>query len=613
MEALAAYGSDDEDNSASTASNGNKQAGASNLESKVQMPAGSAKPVFPVGGATGGRAYVPSERVGDGVVSNGAGLHTALVVAPMAVNDVGSHAGNAAVATNQRITSGVYAPVEGPAHPHKRTGVDSSTGFGQLQQTAVDEYVFNQEFQANEGRRQGRRAGAKDKNGSSTAAADEPNAKKKRKGRGGLRDALEAVDDVGDEYSDPWAQPSEGSEESKRQQADLEAVSTRKAELEEQRKREEDEKRESEATEKYGAGGEGAEEGSVPPKAIEASSKFHGESRRDYQGRAWTHPPPGIKPCEPEEALSSEARVPKKCVRKFTGHTKGVNAVEFIPGTGHLLLSAGLEGKCKVWDTYGDRNVRQTYHGHAAAVKSIAFSGTGTHFLSSGFDRVIRQWDTETGQATHSFGNNTIGYCAQYNPNDAHEFLVAASDNRVYGWDTRTGRVCQEYNYHLKAVSHVSFFDGGRRFFSTSDDKKILCWEYGVPVPTKYIADPDMYSIPTCTMHPSQESFVGQSMNNRVVVYSCKDPEKVKINKRKGFGGHNTAGYACGLTFSPNGHYLASGDAAGLLYLWDWQSGQIQRKFQAHDHGPCMDTAWHPLQPSWLASCGWDGVVKLWE
>ena len=62
MEALAAYGSDDEDNSVSTASNGNKQAGASNLKSKVQMPAGSAKPVFPVGGATGGRAYVPSER-----------------------------------------------------------------------------------------------------------------------------------------------------------------------------------------------------------------------------------------------------------------------------------------------------------------------------------------------------------------------------------------------------------------------------------------------------------------------------------------------------------------------------------------------------------------------
>ena len=71
---------------------------------------------------------------------------------------------------------------------------------------------------------------------------------------------------------------------------------------------------------------------------------------------------------------------------------------------------------------------------------------------------------------------------------------------------------------------------------------------------TKYIADPDMYSIPTCTMHPSQECFAGQSMDNRVVIYTCKDP-KVKINKKKSFHGHNTAGYACGISFSPNGQW----------------------------------------------------------
>lgn len=603
MEALADYGSDPEDESF-----GQTKANGSSLESKVQLPAGSARPVYPVsGGSSGGRAYVPSSG-GDAQHMHGG----ALVLAPLTADKAGNHVGSAAVATNQRITSEVYAPVEGPVNPNKKAGVDPRTGFGQLQQTAVDEYVFNQEFHANEGqgRRHGRRAGTKDKNGSSDTASDEPKAKKKKKGADRLKDALKAVDDVGDEYSDPWAQPSEGSEESKRRKADMEAIDARKAKLEEEKKKEADEKREKEASEKYGDGEEGA---SVPVKAVEASSKFHGESMQDYQGRAWTHPPPGIKPRDQEEALSSEAYVPKKCSRKFTGHNKGVNAVQFIPGTGHLLLSAGQEGKCKIWDVYGDRNVRQTYHGHGAAVKSVAFSSAGGSFLSSGFDRVIRLWDTETGQAVNTFGNNSIGYCVKYNPNDNNEFLVAASDNRVYGWDARTGSVVQEYNYHLKAVSHVSFYDDGRRFFSTSDDKKILCWEYGVPVPTKYIADPDMYSIPTCTMHPSQESFAGQSMDNRVVVYSCKDADKVRLNKKKSFGGHNVAGYACGLTFSPNGQYLAGGDSVGLLYVWDWKTTQVYRKFQAHDRGPCMDCAWHPLQPSWLATCGWDGVVKLWQ
>ncbi|RYG56244.1 hypothetical protein EON66_03355 [archaeon] len=32
----------------------------------------------------------------------------------------------------------------------------------------------------------------------------------------------------------------------------------------------------------------------------------------------------------------------------FAGHNKGVQVVEFFPGTGHLIMSASLDGKVKV-------------------------------------------------------------------------------------------------------------------------------------------------------------------------------------------------------------------------------------------------------------------------
>jgi pre-mRNA-processing factor 17 len=588
MDTLAGYGSSDDE--------------APQLTKKVMAPSGSAAPIYPVSqGSSGGKTFVPSIREG---------TSSALVVASVAVN--ATRGAGVVAHANSRITGDMYAPVQGPAHPSKRVGIDPTTGLGKIESAAMDDYVFKNEFHANEGKRRlpkNNRGGASGNVGTAVASAaveDEPKKKKKKKVD------LKHVDDIGDAYSDPWAQPKADSEENKRLAADLDAIAARKAELEALKKKKEEEDKEKEDAE-AAAAEEGGAALSLPAAAFKVEVKFHGESRVDYQGRGWTYPPPGIKARDLTDALESEASVPKKCAKKLTGHTKGVQAIEYIPGTGHLLLSAGLEGKCKIWDSCSDRNVRMTYSGHSKAVRSIAFSNTGIQFVSSGFDKLLRLWDTETGQVVGTYGNNSVGYDVKFSPSDNGEFLVAASDNRLYQWDARAGKVVQEYNYHLKSVNSLCFFDQGRRFLSTSDDKKILCWEYGVPVPTKYIADPDMYSIPAVAMHPSEEFVVGQSMDNRVVVYSVKDADKVKVVKKKVFRGHNTAGYACGLSFSPNGQYVVSGDGAGLLYLWDWRTGNLTRKFQAHDNGPCMDTAWHPLRPSWMASCGWDGVVKLWE
>lgn len=40
----------------------------------------------------------------------------------------------------------------------------------------------------------------------------------------------------------------------------------------------------------------------------------------------------------------------------------------------------------------------------------------------------------------------------------------------------------QEYNYHLGAVNTVTFIDDARRFVSSSDDKSLRVWEFGIPV-----------------------------------------------------------------------------------------------------------------------------------
>lgn len=150
----------------------------------------------------------------------------------------------------------------------------------------------------------------------------------------------------------------------------------------------------------------------LPPRpqrdsvAGEAKSTFHGKEERDYQGRSWVIPPSGVRPVDPDH----ECFIPKKCIKKFIGHSKGVQGIELFPNTGHLLLSGSMDGKCKVWDVNRDQNVLRTYQGHTEAVRSIHMSNNGSQFLSSSFDRYVRLWDLETGQAVGTYSNRKMNY-----------------------------------------------------------------------------------------------------------------------------------------------------------------------------------------------------------
>lgn len=170
----------------------------------------------------------------------------------------------------------------------------------------------------------------------------------------------------------------------------------------------------------------------------------------------------------------------------------------------------------------------------------------------------------------------------------------------------------QQYEEHLGSINTLTFIENGRRFVSTADDKKVYVWEFGIPVVAKHISEPDMHAIPATTMHPNNKYFAGQSMDNKIVIYDSKG--NFKLNRKKTFTGHMNAGYACGLHFSPDGQFLASGDAEGRLWFWNWKTCKNYRTLKVHDEKqPTIDVAWHPIEPSKVATCSWDGTIKLWD
>jgi len=333
-------------------------------------------------------------------------------------------------------------------------------------------------------------------------------------------------------------------------------------------------------------------------------SVFHGKELTDYQGRTYIWPPTDAKPRE------HDCFIPKKLIHTWSGHTKGVNCVKFFPKYGHLLISASMDQTIKIWDTAKDKKCLRTIYGHTGAVRDITLSEDGTNMLSCGYDKVIRHWDVETGQCKGRFNNGSMTYQARMYPKDENLFLAASQDKRIYQWDIRANSIVQEYNEHLGPINTVTFIDNNRRFVSTSDDKKIFVWEFGIPVVIKHVSDPTMHAVPAVAMHPTGAFMACQSLDNTISIYQSDDRFRLKPQKK--FKGHVCAGYACQLTFSPDGRFLASGDGNGRAFFWDFKSSKCYRTLKAHE-GVCITLDWHPIEPSRVATAGWDGTIKYWD
>ncbi|CAI2363798.1 unnamed protein product [Moneuplotes crassus] len=420
--------------------------------------------------------------------------------------------------------------------------------------------------------------------------------KRKREGEAGQEDFL-----------GPWAFY-QGEEDFREQKVIKTELQKKTEETHENRRQEKlEEKQREEALEyQQKVESEEEEEKEVEEKpAVRSYSILHLKNKGE-EGKSFLAPPSGI------ETGSHECFIPKKWTHTYSGHSKGVQCIKFFPKYGHYLFSASHDGRVKLWDVMTHKKCVRTYIGHTESVRDISLTNNGRHFISAGYDKYVQHWDTESGKVIHSYNIKSIPFCCTFHPSGDQQniFLVGSQNKKILQFDSRTAQGVQKYEEHLGSINTVTFVEDYKRFVSTADDKKIFVWEFGIPIVVKHISEPDMHAIPSATLHPNRKYFAGQSMDNKVVIYDCKG--SFKINRKKKFAGHKNAGYACGLSFSPNGQFLSSGDSDGKLWFWDWKSGRNYRTIKAHDK-VCIDVAWHPIDPSKVATCSWDGTIKIWD
>jgi WD40 repeat protein len=217
--------------------------------------------------------------------------------------------------------------------------------------------------------------------------------------------------------------------------------------------------------------------------------------------------------------------------------------------------------------------------------------------LSAGETR-IALWDWRTGELMWSVDTTPGGVVDLALSPDEQWFVVGAeTPPTAQLYQTTTGRLIRNYTGHGgNSVQWVDLSPNGAHFITNSSDGTVvewpLWWEGTQQVIPIGFSDP-----PRFARHPTQPLVAiapsNAPNNDTEFISRASDGTIYIINSEIGAVVQELVGHpelVQGITFSPDGRYLLSGDfAPGVprdeqqLYVWDWKTGERIAEFSEHE------------------------------
>ncbi len=214
---------------------------------------------------------------------------------------------------------------------------------------------------------------------------------------------------------------------------------------------------------------------------------------------------------------------------------------------GSLLAAAGLDGQLQIW-SMPDGEWVSTLVGHYSAAWDVAFSPDGSHLVSAGGDGTIRFWDIESGQEDLTISGLNVAITAlAFNP-EGTQLVAGGWDGSLWMFDTSTGEMIESRPNIATNTWVIAFNADGTRFALGNDDNEVILFDVIDEAPF------------------------------------------VKVNQIF----RNDEGPVYALAFHPEGTKLASGGSDGIIYEWDFISGETTETDAPYIHNAVYGLAYSP-------------------
>jgi WD40 repeat protein len=267
-------------------------------------------------------------------------------------------------------------------------------------------------------------------------------------------------------------------------------------------------------------------------------------------------------------------------LRVFIDHNGMVNSVEYDP-SGEMLASGDLNGLAVMWDADAlGANHIGSIEGVVGGVNRSAFLDGGMRLLSAGVDGFIRIWDTASGEPIgepipHGMRHNEQVGPLAFSPDG--ELLASGSDNgTIMLWEVITGQqITTSISALANGVSVLEFSPDSSAIAAGSPNGPLTVWDLSTGIQIGPFLAGHVDQISTIAFSPDSRYLASGAADGTIVIRPYAD-----VVAGQGLGipiSHtdSTADPITALTFDSQNSLLATSDTAGVVSLWDPVDSQI--------------------------------------
>jgi WD40 repeat protein len=302
--------------------------------------------------------------------------------------------------------------------------------------------------------------------------------------------------------------------------------------------------------------------------------------------------------------LCDRRHFPTEAALELTDLTDEIWQVQFSHD-GTKLAACGRKDIVMIWDTWTFTCIT-ILGGHDGGVGNVVWSPDDSMIVTCSQDKYARLWDVKNGtlmKKLKKFNEPVIG-------------CVWAADNRsiVLGTLDRNSSLCT-----------VNVLDDEIQEWGKKHRVQDLC---GSPNGRWLVAMDDNQTVHIYNLVTRELEYDMELKARPTSVTISEDSRHLLVNKRDGeaqlidlvtrqsvhkFLGHTGGDFLIRSAFGgANESFVISGSEDGNILIWHKNIGAAVERLAGHQPR-CNAVSWNPADPCMLASCGDDGVVKIWS